>query len=274
MREIRRGRLLLGALLFALNSVGLRAEESGAEFDSRLDSINAEVEAALEADENVTLAALSDELRALEILASDVAETAPEDAAKALRRKAIYEAIYLEAFAEGRATLDRLVARFPDTEEGRKGAVMLKKLEVIGSLQPGAEFPPFTLTNLEGEPLHLEDFRGQVVLVDFWATWCPPCRAALPDLKELYAEYHDEGFEIIGLSLDQSQERLEKFLEREEMAWPQFFDGKVWESPLVDEYGVLAIPTTFLLDREGKIVGRNLHGEELQAEVAKLFAAE
>ena len=132
--------------------------------------------------------------------------------------------------------------------------------------------PDFQGSTPDGETIKLSDYRGQVVLLDFWATWCGPCIAVLPDLIDAYEEYQDQGFEIIGVSLDEDQGALVRFLEeREGMDWPNIYMAGGWGSPIADEYGVNAIPFTLLLDGEGVIRYRDLHGARLKEAVAELL---
>jgi thiol-disulfide isomerase/thioredoxin len=127
---------------------------------------------------------------------------------------------------------------------------------------------------MTGKPLSIANYKGKVVLLDFWATWCPPCRAELPNVLKTYKEYHAQGFEIIGISLDRDQDRekLTSFLEEKNMTWPQFFDGNYWKNKLAVKYGVNSIPATYLLDGQGTIIGKDLRGEELDKAVAKAVA--
>ncbi len=128
---------------------------------------------------------------------------------------------------------------------------------------------------LDGKQIRVADYRGKVVLVDFWATWCGPCVAELPNVLAAYRKYHDDGFEVIGVSLDTSREKLEKFVGERKVPWPQvFFDDEEkrgWASPLAREHGIRAIPATFLLDQEGKVAATDLRGEEVGREVARLL---
>ena len=117
----------------------------------------------------------------------------------------------------------------------------------------------------------IEDSKRQPVLVDFWATWCPPCMAALPDVIEIYNEYHAKGLEIVGISLDKNQHSLEKVLERYKMPWPQYFDGMGWGNKFVIEYNVTAVPTMWLVDKTGKL--RTMEaGADLEKQVSELLA--
>ena len=125
----------------------------------------------------------------------------------------------------------------------------------------------FQVTDLKGEALSLEKYRGQVVLLDFWATWCPPCIAEIPNVKRTYEKYKDQKFQIIGISLDRSKEPLEAYIEKEDLAWIHYWDniGKV-----SNLYKVNAIPSTFLMDGEGVIRKTNLRGHTLEHAVGEL----
>jgi thiol-disulfide isomerase/thioredoxin len=112
-------------------------------------------------------------------------------------------------------------------------------------------------------------YKGKVVLVDFWATWCMPCRAELPNVIATYAKYHDLGFEIIGVSLDTDKDAMVKFTQENNMTWPQYFDGLKWQNKLVAQYGVEGIPFTILIDPQGNIIDKNVRGEALPVAVAK-----
>ncbi|HMO52480.1 MAG TPA: thioredoxin-like domain-containing protein [Kiritimatiellia bacterium] len=128
-------------------------------------------------------------------------------------------------------------------------------------------------TALDGREINLAAMTGTVVLVDFWATWCMPCIRAMPGLMKLHADYHEKGFEIIGISLDEERERLERYLERENIPWPQHFDGLGWENEFAVRYGIQAIPATFLIGPDGVIIGTDLPEAALREHVAALLDA-
>jgi thiol-disulfide isomerase/thioredoxin len=144
-------------------------------------------------------------------------------------------------------------------------------------------------TAVDGREVDLTQLRGQVVLVDFWATWCAPCIAELPHLKKMHAEYREHGFEIIGITLENSRlrpddtdeqaaaklaaarERLLDFVARNDLPWPQHFDGRHFRNEFALQFGINAIPAIFLFDREGNLAAADIRGEALETEVRRLL---
>ena len=129
-------------------------------------------------------------------------------------------------------------------------------------------------TTSEGAKFDIAQYKGKIVLVDFWATWCGPCRASMPELKELYEKYHSHGLEIVGVDLDQTLSDLSDFLDKEKLPWLNVIgeekDGQM-QFPLAEKYQIQAIPSTFLVGKDGKIVAFDLRGEELAKAVEKMF---
>ncbi|HTD66492.1 MAG TPA: TlpA disulfide reductase family protein [Candidatus Limnocylindria bacterium] len=125
--------------------------------------------------------------------------------------------------------------------------------------------------DLNGKEVDLKDYAGKVVLVDFWATWCGPCRASLPEVKETYAKLNSKGFEILAISFDKDKETLTKFVADEGLTWPQYFDGLGWENKLGQTFEISSIPTVWLVDKRGKLRDLNAR-ESLASKVKKLLA--
>jgi peroxiredoxin len=154
--------------------------------------------------------------------------------------------------------------------------VYLERMASVQKLQrtlvEGAPFPDFNEKDTADKPLSVANYRGKVVLLDFWATWCLPCRMELPNVIALYDQYHDQGFEVIGVNLDEDPQQLESFIKKQKMPWPEYNDGKFWDTKLVLQYGVTQIPATFLIDRKGNIIARDLRGEGLKQAVARALA--
>jgi len=197
-----------------------------------------------------------------------------DDAAQILFMKAMLYQQVLKDTVKGDALLAQLKRDYPDSEQVKALKQQEESEKVRAGLVMGAKFPDFKEKDLDGKPLSVSSYKGKVILLDFWATWCPPCRAELPNVIKTYDTYHKDGFEIIGISLDRDRDRekLVSFLKEKKMTWPQFFDGKYWQNKLAVKYGVQSIPTTYLLDGQGVIIGKDLRGEALEKAVARAVA--
>jgi thiol-disulfide isomerase/thioredoxin len=172
---------------------------------------------------------------------------------------------------KAKSTLERARKDITGHPEANRFA---KFLDSLGSKfnKPGiGDVMTLDFTSLQGEKFDLAKLKDKVVLVDFWATWCGPCIAELPNVQKAYADYHDKGFEIVGISLDRAadREKLEKFIKEKKMPWPQAFDGEGWGNAIAKKYGITSIPATFLVGKDGKIVETNLRGAALGAAVGK-----
>jgi thiol-disulfide isomerase/thioredoxin len=117
-------------------------------------------------------------------------------------------------------------------------------------------------TALDGRSVDLTFLKGKVVLIDFWSTTCVPCVREMPDLKALYSKYRTQGFEVIGVTLDENKEVLQRFIQKEQLPWPQYFDAKGSQNPIAQEFNIRSIPVVWLVDRQGVL--RDLNGREGQ----------
>jgi thiol-disulfide isomerase/thioredoxin len=127
-------------------------------------------------------------------------------------------------------------------------------------------------TAVDGTAVDLANLRGKVVLVDFWATWCPPCRGEVPNVVAAYKKYHDQGFEIVGVSLDKNKGALLAFTKKNGMVWPQYFDGKGWDNEVSKSFGINSIPAMWLVGKDGMLITMNAR-EDLAGQVEKALQA-
>lgn len=125
--------------------------------------------------------------------------------------------------------------------------------ELSGMLRIGVEAPNFKVTAVDGKPIDLAQYKGNVIIINFWATWCDPCIQEFPNVKKMYSKFKDKGVQYIGVSLDDDIEDLRGFVKQVEVEWPQIFDAKRWQGAIPSLYHIQAIPTMVVLDRENKV---------------------
>lgn len=135
----------------------------------------------------------------------------------------------------------------------------------------GKPAPEFTLPDVNGRPVALSSFKGKYVLVDFWASWCRPCRMENPNVVAAFNRFKDKNFTVLGVSLDQDKEPWLKAIKDDKLGWPQLSDLKFWGSPVVALYGIEGIPFNVLLDPEGKIIAEGLRGADLEGKLTQLL---
>lgn len=161
-----------------------------------------------------------------------------------------------------------------DLKQGSLAKSLKENLDQRSAVDIGSKAPEFSAPNPQGEQIALKDALGKVTLIDFWAAWCKPCRVENPNVVKTYNKYHDQGFNIIGVSLDREgqKDRWLQAIEEDNLTWPQVSHLQFWDEPVAQLYGVRAIPAQFILDENGVIVAKNLRGEELDAKVKELLA--
>lgn len=168
--------------------------------------------------------------------------------------------------------LEPLMSQIPATFDNDEQVIKIKELvEKMKATAVGQKFTDFEMQTPEGETVKLSDYvgKGKVVLVDFWASWCGPCRREMPNLVEAYAKYKNKNFEIVGVSLDQSGDAWKEAIKKLNITWPQMSDLKYWQCEGAQLYAVSSIPHTVLIDGEGIILARGMHGDELQEKIAE-----
>ncbi|GAB4411644.1 MAG: hypothetical protein OHK0039_16980 [Bacteroidia bacterium] len=143
--------------------------------------------------------------------------------------------------------------------------------QVNAPVQIGKIAPEIALPAPDGNIMKLSDLRGKVVLIDFWASWCKPCRVENPNVVRVYNQYKPKGFEILGVSLDRDRAAWLQAIEKDGLTWPHVSDLKFWQSEAAQRYQVSAIPYTVLIDAEGSVIAENLRGASLEAKLAEIF---
>jgi peroxiredoxin len=175
-------------------------------------------------------------------------------------------AISAGEFGIAREVYTALLSRFSDSPNLRQKVQRdLKRLDKVGKPAPS-----FTSEDINGKAVRLDAYRGKYVLIDFWATWCAPCISELPRLQAAYRTYHDAGFAIIGVSLDESKTAVVDFARARNLPWPQLHNAS-GSADLVEGFGVSSIPATYLIDPEGTVIRLDVRGKALDEALKRLI---
>ena len=171
---------------------------------------------------------------------------------------------------------DQLAVGFPQSPSVQNTLMQFQQLkaqhEKQAFLAPGKAAPNFTQNDVNGKPLSLSDLKGKVVLLDFWASWCGPCRRENPNVVRLYGKYKDAGFTVMSVSLDKDESLWKQAIEKDGLIWPNHVsDLKYWSNEASQLYQVTSIPFTVLIDRDGNIITTNIRGQELEQALISIF---
>ncbi|HEY0978711.1 MAG TPA: TlpA disulfide reductase family protein [Flavobacteriales bacterium] len=171
-----------------------------------------------------------------------------------------------EYFAGFRDQVDRMEKQLEAMKAQEAQMAQMDNLIAIGSVAPD-----FSQPTPDGKSVSLASLKGKVVLIDFWASWCKPCRMENPNVKRVYAKYQKKGFEILGVSLDRDKNAWTKAIADDGLPWKHVSDLGFWNNAAAQQYGVQSIPFTVLVDKEGKVIAKNLRGEALDQKLAEVF---
>lgn len=212
---------------------------------------------------------LSDSLKALSVSDKEIQMKFIEDHPDAMMSPYALWRIYGRVDEEEAIRLLNLI----DTALSRQAqyAFVAKTIRAWERTPIGSEIPNLVQNDVHGNLVSLSDFRGKYLLIDFWASWCSPCRAANPGMVELYNKYNSKGIEFLGVSLDRDAEAWKKAITDDRLVWKHVSDLRYWDNEISRYFGINSIPATILVDPEGKVVAKKLNGGELEARLAELF---
>jgi peroxiredoxin len=169
--------------------------------------------------------------------------------------------------------LDTIVKNFSGSLSKNNYVIKIKEqAEALRNVQIGKPAPEIALNDTTGKPLKLSSLKGKYVLIDFWASWCGPCRAENPNVVKAFNKFGEKGFTVYGVSLDDNKEKWVNAIKKDGLAWTHVSDLKKWANAAAKQYAVMSIPANFLLDKEGKIIASNLRGEDLEKKLGEIFA--
>ncbi len=238
----------------------------------------AKMKAAQEAKDTVTINKLMKEYQVLQKSGMDFYVKFAESNPKALLSALIVDSMLNDPSVD-LARAKKIFASFsPELKKYKPGKSIQSKLDkiakpVAAAAEVGTIAPDFSAPNPEGKSISLKESLGKVTIIDFWASWCNPCRAENPNVVAIYNEFHAKGLNIISISLDKDAKKWKEAIAKDKLTWNQVSNLKDFQDPIAITYGVNAIPSTYILDSKGTIVAKDLRGAELKAKISALLAA-
>ena len=238
----------------------------------------AKMKAAQEAKDTVTINKLMKEYQVIQKSGMDFYVKFAESNPKALLSALIVDSMLNDPSVD-LARAKKIFASFsPELKKYKPGKSIQSKLDkiakpVAAAAEVGTIAPDFSAPNPEGKSISLKESLGKVTIIDFWASWCNPCRAENPNVVAIYNEFHAKGLNIISISLDKDAKKWKEAIAKDKLTWNQVSNLKDFQDPIAITYGVNAIPSTYILDSKGTIVAKDLRGAELKAKISALLAA-
>lgn len=185
--------------------------------------------------------------------------------------------LFTNVMQSGELEKDEIVASFNKFDEAYKKSSIAKAIKTMidqipdSPVKVGLKAPEFSAKSPDGKEISLKESLGKVTLIDFWASWCGPCREENPNVVAMYKKYHDKGFNIIGVSLDKDANKWKQAIAQDQLTWNQISNLQHWEEPIAKLYGVTSIPATFLVDANGVVIAKNLRGEKLEEKLKEVL---
>ena len=239
------------------------------DMEAKVAAWNKQVAAATEKKDNKKIAQIEQEYTTAEAeVVNKVKEMLPEMGTSLVSLFALNFINIDSDFATYESLAQRFEKENPNSPHAKS---LIGRVARIKGVSVGAPAPEITLSDTTGKPVALSSLRGKYVLVDFWASWCGPCRAENPNVVRMYNKFKDKGFAIYSVSLDQAKANWTKAIRNDNLTWTHVSDLKFWQSAAAQQYGVQAIPATFLLDKDGKIIAKNLRGDALEQKLEEVL---
>ena len=234
---------------------------------------NPKMQKALAANDTVTVNKIKKEYKNFQNDMNDYSKTFIKNNPDAFISVLLLENFLMREYipaTEIKSFYDKLDKKLVNTKSAQN---IKKTLDLMLAVVVGKPAPKFSAKSPEGKLISLDESLGKVTIVDFWASWCAPCRKENPNVVALYNEYHSKGLNIIGVSLDQDATKWKDAIAKDNLSWIHVSNLKYWDEPIGKQYGISSIPATFILDAKGNIVAKDLRGDALRAKVKELLDA-
>ena len=234
---------------------------------------NSKMQKALAANDTVTVNKIKKEYKNFQNDMNDYSKTFIKNNPDAFISVLLLENFLMREYipaTEIKSFYDKLDKKLVNTKSAQN---IKKTLDLMLAVVIGKPAPKFSAKSPEGKLISLDESLGKVTIVDFWASWCAPCRKENPNVVALYNEYHSKGLNIIGVSLDQDAKKWKDAIAKDNLSWIHVSNLKYWDEPIGKQYGISSIPATFILDAKGNIVAKDLRGDALRAKVKELLDA-